>query len=403
MPDTTNTITSTSKADSSTVLMVISGVLALSLFLQEAFNTRQTILFLIGLGLGISLLHSSFGFSSVWRSFIHKRESVGVRAQILLFVITSMLFFPLIGHLFPQINVVAALGPVGISVLVGAFLFGIGMELGNGCGSGTLFTVGGGHVNMLITLTFFIIGSLFGTAHLGWWLELPNFGKISLIDNFGWLPALSLQIIVLVGLYVMVSRLDMNKNGRLKPLAGNQKQQFTDRLIFGPWPLSWGVIGLTIFSLLTLLVAGHPWSITFAFGLWGAKISSALGFDVMNWSYWSSGYPARALQNSVLADVTSIMDFGVIFGAILAAGLAGTFAPAKKLNTKLIISSMMGGLLLGYGARLAFGCNIGGLFAGIASGSLHGWLWLVTGFLGTIVGVYIRRITGIDPRRSLQR
>jgi hypothetical protein len=33
---------------------------------------------------------------------------------------------------------VGTFGPVGISVLVGSFVFGLGMQLGGGCGSGTL-------------------------------------------------------------------------------------------------------------------------------------------------------------------------------------------------------------------------------------------------------------------------
>ncbi|BBI64227.1 hypothetical protein HSBAA_55330 [Vreelandella sulfidaeris] len=46
--------------------------------------------------------------------------------------------------------------PIGISVLVGAFLFGLGMQLGGGCASGTLFTAGGGNARMLITLVFLL-------------------------------------------------------------------------------------------------------------------------------------------------------------------------------------------------------------------------------------------------------
>ena len=46
---------------------------------------------------------------------------------------------------------------------------------------------------------------------------------------------------------------------------------------------------------------------------------------------------------------------------------------------------------MGYGARLAFGCNIGALFGGIASGSLHGWVWFLFAFLGSIVGVRFRK------------
>ncbi len=385
------------KANRGIVLLTAAGILSLSLFLQFEFGLKQTLLLLAGTGLGISLLHAAFSFSTAWREFIRRREGAGIRSQLLLFMLASLLFFPLLGNFFPLVSVTGALGPVGISVLAGAFLFGIGMELGNGCGSGTLRSVGGGHVNMLITLTFFIVGSLIGTAHLQWWLELPSLGRISLIDNLGWLSALLLQLALLLVLYSLVRRLEKRRHGRITALYGsNSDGNLLQRLIFGPWPLNWGVAGLLIFSLATLLIAGHPWSITFAFGLWGAKIWTALGGDLSLLSYWNSGYPAQALSSSVLADVTSVMNFGVILGAMLAAGLAGSFAPAKEIRLNMIINAVVGGLLLGYGARLAFGCNIGGLYGGIASGSLHGWLWLVAGFAGTITGVYIRILTGID-------
>jgi len=391
-----------SRPDRGVVLFAVLAILGLGLFLLFTFGLKQAVLFLTGVGLGISLLHAVFSFSSVWRNFIRQREGAGIRAQLLLFMLAAALFFPIIGNYFPDISVVGALGPVGISVLMGAFLFGIGMELGSGCGSGTLSTVGGGHVNMLVTLAFFIVGSLIGTIQLSWWLALPSLGKISLIEAFGWLPALLLTLAVLGALYVLVRWLEKRRHGRVTPVNSKLTDDgFLTRLVFGPWPLSWGVIGLAFFSLVTLLVAGHPWSITFAYGLWGAKIWSALGGDISAFSYWSSGYPARALASSVLADVTSIMNFGIILGAMLAAGLAGSFAPAKKMQTNMLINAAIGGLLLGYGARLAFGCNIGALFSGIASGSLHGWLWLVAGFTGTIAGVYIRILTGMDrPLRN---
>jgi uncharacterized protein len=51
--------------------------------------------------------------------------------------------------------------------------------------------------------------------------------------------------------------------------------------------------------------------------------------------------------------------------------------------------------LLGYGARLAFGCNIGAFFSGIASGSLHGWVWLAAAFLGSMAGVRLRPFFGL--------
>jgi hypothetical protein len=379
------------KTDKLVVLFVSFSILIISLFLQFEFNIKQALFFLVGIAFGLTLMHAMFGFTGGWRMFIRSRHSVGVRAQILLVVLSSILFFPIVGDVFPEISGNAALGQIGISVLIGAFLFGIGMQLGGGCGSGTLFTVGQGQTDMLITISFFIIGATLGSYHLPWWLSLPNIGKVSLITEFGWLTALLLQLAVLAVLYCIVSSLEIKHNHNLQDFSVKQKREsFLEQLIHGPWPIWWGVIGLTLFGFITLLMAGYPWSITFAFGLWGAKIWSALGGDVASWAYWSGGYPAKALNQSVLADITSVMNFGIIIGAMLAAALAGKYAPEGKLKSKRVVTAIIGGLLLGYGARLAFGCNIGALLGGIATGSLHGWLWLIAAFTGGVVGVKIR-------------
>jgi uncharacterized membrane protein YedE/YeeE len=388
--------------DQPVVLMVSLAVLGITLFVQQSIAGLQYLTFLIGIGLGITLMHAAFGFSGSWRVFIRERDGRGVRAQLLLLGLTSILFFPLLGQVFPSLQVSSALAPVGTSVIVGAFLFGIGMQLGGGCGSGTLYTMGQGQVDMLITLTFFIIGATMGSAHLHWWLSLPGYESLSVIEHFGWWQALLLQLILLAILYALVRSIDIRRNGKLNSIewklpSGN----FMQGLIHGQWPLLWGVIGLAVLNFMTLIVAGHPWSITYAFGLWGAKLWSVVGGDPGSWAYWSSGYPAQSLNSSVLADTTSVMDFGIILGALLAAALAGKFAPAMKLSRTRIFTAVVGGLLLGYGARLSFGCNIGALVGGISSGSLHGWLWLVAGFCGGIAGVYVRIWLKVDkPMRT---
>jgi len=387
-------------ADQPTTLWSALAILAISLILQHEFDTRHAILFLIGTGLGISLMHALFGFTGGWRRFQRERRSAGIRAQLLLLALSSILFFPVIGHAIPGVHAVAANGSVALMVLVGAFLFGIGMQLGGGCGSGTLFTVGGGHVVMLIVLAFFVIGATIGSLHLPWWNTILNGGRISIIDKFGgWIPALVVQLVAFSLLYFVVSRIELQRHGSVVPLIEKDKSNvsFSERLVTGPWPMWWGAIGLSILGLATLLTAGFPWSVTFAFGLWGAKIWAALGGDPGSWGYWSSGYPAKALSSSVLADTVSIMNFGIILGAVLASALAGKFAPPGKISRNRLAAAIIGGLLLGYGARLAFGCNIGALLGGIASGSLHGWLWLVAGFIGSAVGVRLRVLMKLDP------
>ncbi len=96
----------------------------------------------------------------------------------------------------------------------------------------------------------------------------------------------------------------------------------------------------------------------------------------------------------MLADQVSVMDFGLILGAMIAAALAGRFAPKVDLSPGSLAAAVLGGLLMGYGARLSSGCNIGALFGGIASGSLHGWVWFAMAFAGTLVGVRLRPLFG---------
>ena len=393
----------THPADQPTVLITSLAVLGISLFVQQSIAGLQYLSCLIGVGLGFTLMQAAFGFSGSWRAFIRERDGKGIRAQLLLLGLTSLLFFPILGQAFPSIQAGAALAPVGTSVLVGAFLFGIGMQLGGGCGSGTLYTMGQGQVDMLITLTFFIVGATLGTVHLDWWLSLPGYGSISVIAHFGWWQALLLQLVILAGLYGLVRFLEIRRLEKIKPVEWRIPQhEITQRFIHGQWPLWWGVIGLAVLNLATLIVAGHPWSITYAFGLWGAKIWSAVGGDPGSWVYWSSGYAQQSLNSSVLTDTTSVMDFGIILGSLLAAALAGKFAPRIKLSGKRVFTAVVGGLLLGYGARLGFGCNIGALVGGISSGSLHGWLWLLAGFCGGITGVYLRIWLKVDKPMGVQ-
>lgn len=85
-----------------------------------------------------------------------------------------------------------------------------------------------------------------------------------------------------------------------------------------------------------------------------------------------------------------MMNFGIMRVHCLAASLAGKFAPNLNIPKRSLIAAVIGGLLLGYGARLAYGCNIGAYFSGIASGSLHGRLWLICAFTGNSFGVKLR-------------
>ena len=84
------------------------------------------------------------------------------------------------------------------------------------------------------------------------------------------------------------------------------------------------------------------------------------------------------------------MNIGIVAGALIAAAMAGKLKLSAHLSLFSLAAAIAGGLLLGYGARLAYGCNIGAFFSGVASTSLHGWVWIVAAVLGNVIGVRLR-------------
>ena len=377
--------------DKPVILYGISVFLIFSYILISAIGDRHFYVFLIGVGLGLSLYQAAFGFTGGWRNFIEKRDSKSLRAQLIMLALAVVVFSIFINSksFIYDGTMIGAIAPVGTSVVIGSFIFGLAMQLGGGCGSGTLFTAGSGNLKMVITLVFFIIGSLLGSYHFEFWTNLPSLGGFSLLNSFSKIQTILIQLSLLTLIYIYISRLDFKYNNKIKhsDISSNSTHNF----MRGPWPLLWGSISLVFFSFLMLQAAGHPWSVTFAFGLWGAKIASAIGIDVASWSYWQLEYPSTALENSVLADPTTVSNIGIILGALIGSALSGKISKFSSVNKKLIMAAVLGGLFMGYGARLAFGCNIGALFGGIASGSLHGWVWFLFAFLGSIVGVKFRR------------
>ncbi len=368
----------------------IAGIV-LTVFLAQSYGWRQGALFVVGLGAGMVLYHAAFGFTAAWRRAIRTGRSAGLRAQLLMLAVTALVFLPLIadGQLWGM-ELRGNIRPLSLSVVAGAFLFGIGMQLGGGCASGTLFTVGGGSVRMVATLAAFIAGSVLGAFHRpAWEAAAPSAGSVSLQGLFGMPGGLAVTLALLGAVWMMSVGIERRRHGEAAPVSGVPSRT---EWLRGPWPLVAGALGLAAVNVATLALAGRPWGITSGFALWGSKALAATGVDVASWPYWQG---SAALQASVFSDITSVMNMGILLGALTAAGLAGRFAPVWRIPARSLAAALIGGLLLGYGARIAYGCNIGAFFSGVASSSLHGWVWLVAAFAGSVLGIRMRPWFGL--------
>lgn len=361
-----------------------------------AVGVRQASLLLVGVLAGVTLYHAAFGFTTAFRVFVVEGRGAGVRAQMLMLGVAALVFIPLIGSGPLVLGQVprGAVGPLGVALLVGAFLFGVGMQLGGGCASGTLYSAGGGNLRMGVTLAAFVAGSLLGTAHAPWWERVPSRPGVSLVATMGIGGALTMTALLLGGIALVSLAIERARHGRV---AADQRWQHRRPRwwLQGPWPLVLGAVGLALVNVATLVLAGRPWGVTSAFALWGAKIALMLGVDVAAWPYWQVPARAASLNAPVVADITSVMNAGIMLGAWIAAALAGRFAPGWRTPLPSLAAAVLGGLLLGYGARMASGCNIGAYFSGVASASLHGYVWFIAALGGTVLGARLRPFFGL--------
>jgi uncharacterized membrane protein YedE/YeeE len=345
------------------------ALLAFFVYLALSVSIRQAVLFLVGIGMGAALAGARFGFTTGWRQLLEQRDPRGVTGQLVLLALASVLCLPLLSQ---YSELTAALGPPSVSLLVGAFVFGLTMQIADGCGSGTLYKAGLGIPLNMGILPLFAFGSFLGSVHVGDWLKLGQLEPIGLVSVFGGTQAL---LITLAGLVVA---------GLLVRAWVGPGRTWWDR----KWLL--GAVALAVLAALNLVIAGQPWGVVYGFGLWAAKIVNAAGlFDPTANAFWSQAGNAQRLTESVLMDITSITNIGILGGALWISAKATT--AAQPLTTQQWVVGLIAGFLMGYSSRLAFGCNIGAMLSGISTGSVHGWIWVPLALMGTMIGIKVRR------------
>src|SRR6202166_3115191 len=139
-------------------------------------------LILGGFGLGIAFLKAEFSYTASWRRFLTRGEAGGLLGGLIVIAVAALVIVPVAAL---KAHFGGAIAPLGPSLLIGAFTFGIGMQLANGCGSGTLYTVGGGSGRMLLALAGFIVGCVFGSLSLPAFLAFGGIDPVIASDYLG--------------------------------------------------------------------------------------------------------------------------------------------------------------------------------------------------------------------------
>lgn len=193
-------------------------LIAIALWLGT-ISGKLALFFVTGIAFGVILQKGRFCFTASMRDPYLTGGTSLTRAVLIAFAIATVGFaaikygYEAMGLSMPGMSYVV---PISLATIVGAFIFGVGMVIAGGCASGTLMRVGEGFHMQLLSLAFFIVGSVVGANHMGWWkYNVISKGKaVFLPDVFGWAGALIIQLGIILLLYVAAEKYEEKRKSQ---------------------------------------------------------------------------------------------------------------------------------------------------------------------------------------------
>lgn len=181
-------------------------------------SARLGFFWFTGIAFGFILQKARFCFTASLRDPYLTGGTNLTKAVLTAFAVTSIGFWAIMygaHQLEAPIPGLSFVAPIGVHTAVGAFIFGIGMVISGGCASGTLMRVGEGFQMQMLSILFFVVGSLLGAATFGWWQLnfIATAPRIHLPDVFGWFGALVVQLLIIALLWIAADKFAKAKQG----------------------------------------------------------------------------------------------------------------------------------------------------------------------------------------------
>jgi hypothetical protein len=157
------------------------------------------------------------------------------------------------------------------------------------------------------------------------------------------------------------------------------------KLFYDYWNpyLTVGLAGL--FSALYFGITGSVWAVTGEFTRYGGHLLQLLHVDVSNWAYFNlikfSGSPLERTDGWIV--------IGMLAGPLVTVLLGNHFKLRVPQQKRRLLQGFAGGIIAGFGARLALGCNLAAFFTGLPQFSFHAWIFMLATAAGTFIGVKI--------------
>lgn len=406
-------------------VLIIIALFVYGMFLDTAGKQMHLI---AGVILGYTLTRSRFGFAGGIKRIYMRGEGSLSKALLLLFTVTTLVFFGIqwkaaIDGAVPSFDkeAIAAIEATGakakiipgtdnvylanLATIIGGLLFGFGMIVAGGCGSGTLSDFGEGEGRSLIAFIFFVI-----SAAPGQWartaFDTTALGKIGIRwhfpSTFGYVGALLITLAIYFLLYIVVIKYEnrrkqegtyMDPKGDYeefeKPIPGTESGTFYNvyhKLFIERWSFEKGALILAIGAIFVMVTQNKAWGLTTSLVDLGLKIWHLLGGQTPELLEAKFG---AQVSKSLLLHGGTIRNLGLFFGCAIAFLLAGRWRMNFKFNFKDGLWFAFGGLLLGFGSRFALGCNLGALYSSISNFSFSGWVFFLAMSAGAIIALKV--------------
>ncbi|MDD7544652.1 YeeE/YedE family protein [Actinobacillus porcinus] len=327
---------------------------------------------LCGFLFGFVLQRGRFCITGAFRDMYVTKNNKMFIALLIAITVQSVGFFLL--NEIGVLNVAPAENFAPIAVLIGAFVFGIGIVLAGGCATGTWYRAGEGLIGSWVALiVYMLFSAMMRTGPLG---EL-NSGLKSLAmteqktiyETFGVSPWMLVVILSVVTLFLVYKQLSKPK---VKLATMKPKKTGLAHILFEK---RWNPF---VTAVIIGLIATVAWPLSVATG-------REFGLGI-------TGPSANIMQFLVTGDSKFInwgvfLVLGILIGSFVAAKGANEFR-FRVPDVDTILKSAAGGVLMGIGATWAGGCSIGNGMVETSFFSWQGWVSLPVMILGTWVAAY---------------
>lgn len=138
-----------------------------------------------------------------------------------------------------------------------------------------------------------------------------------------------------------------------------------------------GVLSAAYFGL-----TGTVWAVTGEFTRLGGQALHLFGIDTTGWAY----FDLVKLNGNTLERGDGWIVWGMFIGALIMVLLSNSFKIRLPQQNRRWVQALLGGIVAGFGARMAMGCNLAAFFTGVPQFSVHAWIFIVATGFGTFLG-----------------